>query len=170
MTLVNDSINVVLGVTVLLSYVITLPPAMQTMSANYLWAGIIGTSRSLTIVSMFITAIAYLYTYYYLRTESSMIVTIGFLLFLIGATLWAPMLTLNKKFLTLGALTMTSIGILVLLIFIFLKFDSLPLKIAIVYVFFHVFVLDNLHWGYKFYNIYDPTILAQMTGTVKMNG
>ena len=161
MTIVNDSIHVVLGSAVLLSYIITLPPAMKTMSANYLWAGIAGTSRSLTIASMFITAIAYLYTYYYLRTESSMIVTTGFVLFLVGATLWAPMLTRNKKFLTLGALTMTSIGILILLVFIFYKFDSLLLKIAIVYVFFHVFVLDNLHWGYKFYNMYDPSLLSK---------
>ena len=154
MILLNDAINVVLGSAVLISYVITLPHATRTMSSDYLWAGITGTGRSLTIASMFITAIAYLYTYYYLR-EESWLVTIGFVLFLAGATLWAPMLTSKKKWLTLGALAMTSIGIFTLLLFVFLNSDSLLLKIAIVYVFFHVFVLDNLHWGYKFYNLYD---------------
>lgn len=155
MILLNDAINIVLGLAVLISYVITLPHATRTMSSDYLWAGITGTGRSLTIASMFITAIAYLYTYYYLRAESSWLVTIGFVLFLAGATLWAPMLTSKKKWLTLGALAMTSIGIFTLLLFVFLNSDSLLLKIAIVYVFFHVFVLDNLHWGYKFYNLYD---------------
>lgn len=152
-TIANDSITIVLGLSVLLSYVITLPPAIKRMSANYLWAGIRGTTRTLTIVSMFLTAMAYLYAYYHLRTESSYIVTVGFVLFLVGAVLWAPILTQNNKFMTMSALTLTSIGALVLVLYTFFNSDSVLLKVAVVYVFFHVFVLDNVHWGYKFLRI-----------------
>lgn len=152
-TIANDSITIVLGLSVLLSYVITLPPAIKRMSANYLWAGIRGTARTLTIVSMFLTAMAYLYAYYHLRTESSYIVTVGFVLFLVGAVLWAPFLTQNNKFMTMSALTLTSIGALVLVLYTFFNSGSVLLKVAVVYVFFHVFVLDNVHWGYKFLRI-----------------
>ena len=157
---VNDTINIVLGISVLSSYVITLPPAMETMSANYLWAGIGGTARALTIASMFVTAAAYLYAYYHLRKDPSPVVTVGFVAFLVGAVAWAPLLTKNKKILTIAALSLTSLGALVLLVHTFLNYPSPLLKIAVAYVFFHVFVLDNLHWGYKFLKIYDPTIHA----------
>lgn len=155
-TIANDSITIVLGLSVLLSYGIILPPAIKRMSADYLWAGIRGTARTLTVASMFLTAIAYLYAYYHLRTESSYVVTIGFVLFLVGAVLWAPFLTQNKKVLTIGALTLTSIGALILVLYTFFNSESVLLKVAVVYVFFHVFVLDNVHWGYKFLQNYKP--------------
>ena len=158
LTIANDSINIVLGLGVLLSYIITLPPAMKRMSVDYLWAGIRGTARTLTIASMVVTAIAYLYAYYHLRTESSYVVTIGFVLFLVGAVLWAPFLIQNKKVLTIGALTLTSIGALVLVLYTFSNSKSVLLKTAIVYVLFHVLVLDNVHWGYKFLQNYKPGI------------
>ena len=155
---VNDTIIVVLGLSVLASYVITLPRATKTMSANYLWAGIGGIARSLTIASMFVTAAAFLYAYYHLRKDTSPVVTVGFLAFLVGAVLWAPFLTKNKKILTIGALSLTSLGALLLLVYTFVEYQSPLLKVAVAYIFFHVFALDNLHWGYKFLKLYDPTI------------
>ena len=157
-TVANDLINIILGLGVLLSYVIILPPAMKRMSADYLWAGIRGKARTLTVSSMLLTAIAYLYAYYHLRTEPSTTVTMGFVLFLVGALLWAPFLAKNNKIMTMGALTLTSIGALVLVFYTFYNFDSALLRAAVLHIFFHVFVLDNLHWGYKFLRNYNPRI------------
>ena len=64
----------------------------------------------------------------------------------------------EQKDLTIGALSLTSLGALLLLVYTFVEHQSPLLKVAVAYIFFHVFALDNLHWGYKFLKLYDPTI------------
>ena len=110
-----------------------------------------GAARQATTVSIFVAAAAYLALLWVLRPDASPITLAGYALFLIGAACWAPMLRRRQTVATLAALTATSVGA-ALLLWRAWTWDKTPryARWAAAYVFFHVFVLDNVHWGARF--------------------
>lgn len=153
-------LNLVLGPLVIWSYVRELPGAMADgTSLDDLWAGIGGWTRRLTNVSIALAAIAYLVVLWHLRNDRSLLVLLGYALFLGGAVLWAPLLRRGWPRTTVLVLTLTSIGAAVLLRRVLVPEQTAssssssspqPLVVgAATYVLFHVFALDNLHWGIR---------------------
>ena len=146
-----DAINLLLGPLVLYTYAHHLPAAQKEgMTLDDLWANIKGVSRHLTTLSIFFAAIAYLIALYTLRCDESRTTFLGYALFLVGAVLWAPLLRYRCVAATLGALTVTSIGALILLYRAHARKNGWTLAaVAAGYVFCHVFLLDNMHWGIR---------------------
>lgn len=147
-------LNLVLGPLVIWSYVRELPGAMADgASLDDLWAGIGGWTRRLTNVSIALAAVAYLVVLWHLRNDRSLLVLLGYALFLGGAVLWAPLLRRGWPRTTVLVLTLTSIGAAVLLRRVLVPeqtASSSPLVVgAATYVLFHVFALDNVHWGIR---------------------
>lgn len=145
-----------LGGIVLLTYAICLPRAFALPNGKMrAWGGIQGATRTLYGVSIVLAALAYVWLMHALPDEPAS--ARAFQLFLFGACLWAPLLLASMhckgsrlfRAGVIAALAITSAGAMWLLQ------RALSEKarwgvLAASWLLFHVFVLDNLVWGYRF--------------------
>ena len=154
-------VNIILGTFVLYSYYRYLGGAIKkNISVDKLWANIKGNKRNIYYLSMIISTISYLYLTYYLvfiNKNNRFYITLSTLIFLVGASLWEPLLYYHfingiDKIYVYLSLCLTSIGIILLYIYIMGK-GNLISKICISLFLFHVLILDNLIWSIKFQNI-----------------
>lgn len=154
-------LNLTLGSVVLLTYIYFLPLLLKKkISLDEMWGNIKGRERNLTILSMIISAISFLYVIYYFtitKIKNKKLVYTAFIIFFIGAILWAPSLYnyfMNKNDLNLIImilmLCLTTIGIILLTIYIFSLKKQYLLKLAISLFLFHVLFLDNLNYASRF--------------------
>lgn len=154
-------VNIILGSFVLYSYYKYLGDARnKNINIDKLWANIKGNKRNIYYLSMIFSTISYLYLLYYfvfINKNDRVYITISTLIFLLGASLWAPFLYyhlihgLDKIFIYLS-LCITSVGIILLFIYIMNKGNIIS-KLCITLFLFHVLILDNLIWSIKFQNI-----------------
>ena len=153
--------NLLFGSIVLITYIYFLPKIHNlNVSFDEIWGNIKGVERNFTYFSMIISALSFIYVIYYFainKFKNKKMITLGFIIFYIGAILWCPSLYnyfLNKNELNLLlmilTLCLTSLGILILLIYIYSLRQKYLLKIAISLFFFHVLFLDNINYSIRF--------------------
>ena len=156
-------LNLICGSLVLLSYMYFLPLIRKNnVSLNAMWGQITGTERNLTYLSMLVSTVSFIYVLYYFTNNNikhRKLVYLGFSLFFIGAISWAPLLYkyfLNKNettsLLMILALCLTTMGIILLMVYIFSLEKNYLLKLAISLFGFHILFLDNLNYATRFVN------------------
>lgn len=148
--------NLIAGAIVILTYLYYLPK----LSLDDAWGNIKGTERNLTIIYMIIAALAFSYILYHYtvnKIEKSLLLYTSLVIFFIGAILWAPLLynyfsnkTEINLILMYLTLCITTIGTLLLFIYIFKTKKNYGVKIAITLFLFHILFLDNLNYAIKF--------------------
>jgi len=124
---------------------------LSKCSIKRVWAGISNPSvQSFYLASIFLSAIFYLIVWiYYLYQPLSIMLYLGNYLFLFGALLWPVFLYYLSFHLTSLslALTLTSLGALLLLIgTCFSSVFHIGIFLCSLYLFLHVFCLDNVYW------------------------
>jgi hypothetical protein len=148
--------NIIAGSIVILTYIYYLPK----LSLNEAWGNIKGTERNLTIFYMIIATLSYLYILYHFTNNNihkPKLLYTSIIIFFIGAILWAPLLynylknknEINLIFMYL-TLCITTIGTLLLFIYIFKLKNKYGLKLAITLFLFHILFLDNINYSIKF--------------------
>ena len=148
--------NLIAGAIVILTYIYYLPK----LSLDDAWGNIKGTERNLTIIYMIIAALSFSYILYHYtvnKIEKSLLLYTSLVIFFVGAILWAPLLYnyfSNKTDINLIlmylTLCITTIGTLLLFIYIFKSKKNYGVKIAIILFLFHILFLDNLNYAIKF--------------------
>lgn len=148
--------NLIAGAIVILTYLYYLPK----LSLDDAWGNIKGTERNLTIIYMIIAALAFSYILYHYtvnKIENPLLLYTSLVIFFIGAILWAPILynyfsnkTEINLILMYLTLCITTIGTLLLFIYIFKTKKNYGVKIAITLFLFHILFLDNLNYAIKF--------------------
>ena len=148
--------NLIAGAIVILTYIYFLPK----LSLDDAWGNIKGTERNLTILYMIIAALAFSYILYHYtvnKIEKPLLLYTSLIIFFIGAILWSPSLynyVSNKTEINLIlmylTLCITTIGTLLLFIYIFKSKKNYSVKIAIILFLFHILFLDNLNYAIKF--------------------
>lgn len=142
-------LNLIGGALVLGTYFIFL----RGLSQKTLWVGIDNPKvRTLYGVSMIFAAIGYLLFFWENQKQKKVSAQkkAWLIVFFLSAATWAPSLSDKKTVLwptTLFALTGTSLAVAMLF-----WLETSPLaRLGLGYLFFHVFVLDNLIWGRNFF-------------------
>jgi len=148
--------NLIAGAIVILTYLYYLPK----LSLDDAWGNIKGTERNLTIIYMIIAALAFSYILYHYtvnKIEKPLLLYTSLVIFFIGSILWAPILynyfsnkTEINLILMYLTLCITTIGTLLLFIYIFKTKKNYGVKIAITLFLFHILFLDNLNYAIKF--------------------
>ena len=148
--------NLIAGAIVILTYIYYLPK----LSLDDAWGNIKGNERNLTIIYMIIAALSFSYILYHYtvnKIEKSLLLYTSLVIFFVGAILWAPLLYnyfSNKTDINLIlmylTLCITTIGSLLLFIYIFKTKKIYGVKIAIIIFLFHILFLDNLNYAIKF--------------------
>jgi len=148
--------NLIAGAIVILTYIYYIPK----LSLDDAWGNIKGTERNLTIIYMIIAALAFSYILYHYtvnKIENPLLLYTSLVIFFIGAILWAPLLynyfsnkTEINLILIYLTLCITTIGTLLLFIYIFKTKKIYGVKIAITLFLFHILFLDNLNYAIKF--------------------
>jgi hypothetical protein len=148
--------NIIGGLIVILTYIYYLPK----VSLNEAWGNINGIERNLTIFYMIIATLSFLYILYYFTNNNihkPKLLYTSIIIFFIGAILWAPLLynyLKNKTEINLIlmylTLCITTIGTLLLFIYIFKLKQKYGLKLAITLFLFHILFLDNINYSIKF--------------------
>jgi len=147
--------NLIAGAIVILSYIYYIPK----VSLDDAWGNITGTERNLTLLYMIVAALSFSYILYHFtinKIENPLLLNTSLVIFFVGAILWAPLLynyLSNKTELNLIlmylTLCITTIGTLLLFIYIFKKKKNYGVKIAIILFLFHILFLDNLNYAVK---------------------
>ena len=141
-------LNILGGILVLSTYVIFL----RRLSQETLWVGIDNPNvRKMYVVSMIFAAIGYLLFFWENQKQKKVFQQkqAWLIVFFLSAATWAPSLSDKKTVLwpiTLFALTGTSLSVIMLFYFE----NSALARLGLGYLFFHVFILDNLIWGRNF--------------------
>ena len=148
--------NLIAGAIVILTYIYYLPK----ISLDEAWGNIKGNERILTIVYMIIAALSFSYILYHYtvnKIDKPILLYTSLFIFFIGAILWTPSLynyVSNKTDVNLIlmylTLCITTIGTLLLFIYIFKSKKNYGVKIAIILFLFHILFLDNLNYAIKF--------------------
>lgn len=152
-----------LGTIVLLTYALCLPQAFRLPNGKlHAWGGINGGLRTMYAVSIILAAVAYLWLMYTLPASDCKN-AIAFQIFLGGAALWAPLVLASMnapdngllKAGVIAALTLTTAGAIGLLWRAAKGGATTTVVrrstvIAAAWLLFHVFLLDNVVWGYRF--------------------
>lgn len=148
--------NLIVGAIVILTYLYYIPK----LSLDDAWGNIKGTERNLTIIYMIIAALAFSYILYHYtvnKIEKPLLLYTSLVIFFIGSILWAPILynyfsnkTEINLILMYLTLCITTIGTLLLFIYIFKTKKNYGVKIAITLFLFHILFLDNLNYAIKF--------------------
>ena len=148
--------NLIAGAIVILTYIYYIPK----LSLDEAWGNIKGTERKITIIYMIISALSFSYILYHYtvnKIDKPLLIYTSLVIFFIGAILWAPSLYnyfLNKTNVNLLlmylTLCITTIGTLLLFIYIFKSKKKYGVKIAIILFLFHILFLDNLNYAIKF--------------------
>ena len=162
------STNIILGTLLLFSY-FYIGSQQKKGTVEKLWGNIKGTSRTLTIMSIFIAGILYLPIIYYLgfKTDGANKELLKQILkyqaiFIIVSMIWMPLSISyleNKNILTKFGIIMTlfvvAMSVLMFSYKIF-KLDT-PLNnlkimalVGCAYLFFHTFFMDFIVWNYNF--------------------
>ena len=154
-------VNIILGIFIIYSYYRYLGGKIKKkISADKLWANIKGYKRNIYYLFMIISTISYLYLIFYLvfiNKNNRFYIILSTLIFLVGTSLWAPLLyyhfiyNLNKIYVYLS-LCISSVGIILLFIYIMSKGNLLS-KIFISLFLFNVLILENIIWSINFQNI-----------------
>ena len=119
---------------------------------------------------MLFAALSYIYFTYWLvfrdgfegERKKELMVWVGTILFFVGACSWAPFLYyyfkkgLSKIFVYLS-LSVTSVGIMLLMIYLMNEGDILS-RVCVGVFLFHVLVMDNIIWSVKFQGIKNNSI------------
>jgi hypothetical protein len=148
--------NLIAGTIVILTYIYYLPK----LSLDDAWGNIKGTERNLTMIYMIIAALSFSYILYHYtvnKIEKPILLYTSLVIFFMGAILWAPSLynyfsnkTDVNLILMYLTLCITTIGTLLLFIYIFKSKKNYGVKIAITLFLFHILFLDNLNYATKF--------------------
>ena len=164
------SVNVGLGMLLIASYVYF---AMENKKkVNKLWGNIKGVKRKITIASIFITTLFYLFTIYYIIFKTNSLdqekvknIVLYQAILILASMLWMP---LTIRYMKNKNAIIKSIVILVLFTVAIASFGNffkvskiiVPKKekylklisiLGAFYLFFHTFVLDFLLWNYNFF-------------------
>jgi len=148
--------NLIAGAIVILTYLYYIPK----LYLDDAWGNIKGYERKLTIIYMIIAALSFCYILYHYtvnKIEKQILLYTSLVIFFIGAILWAPLLynyfsnkTEINLILMYLSLCITTIGALLLFIYIFKTKKNYGVKIAITLFLFHILFLDNLNYAIKF--------------------
>jgi hypothetical protein len=142
-------LNLILGGFVLWSYVKFLPGLPESK----LWVGIDKPLyRYGYVLSMIFSAIGYILFLTKTRQFKKKKSIIALVFFLVSSALWAPFLSssYSTQCYNVLCLTVTSVSV-----FILWKWETQPLaRLGLLYLLFHVFVLDNLIWGGQFVRLH----------------
>lgn len=134
------ALNLFGGFLVLFSYFIYVPKT----PSKILWAGITNPLiKKIYGLSMILSAICFL-TYFFTSQASQSSYQI-LTMFFVASFLWTPSLLQKNSTITFFFLSVVSISVLLLIL---LEKNKIA-KYSLFYFFFHVFVLDNLYWGFK---------------------
>lgn len=156
----NLVITILLGFIVLLFYSLLLP------SNKYVYGNIQNKNLLLFyFISIILSGISYiiiwiLQVFFYQEehndNNSNSLYTTGNALFLLGALLWPFFLYLYPKqfHLVIFTLCITSLGSLLILIQECLYKDNIVGIIFAIYLFFHVFILDNIIWSSSYRKLF----------------
>tara|TARA_B100001027_G_C16140099_1_gene273233 strand:+ start:92 stop:601 length:510 start_codon:yes stop_codon:yes gene_type:complete len=161
------AVNVGLGLILLASYVYF--GMKNNKIVNKLWGNIKGVKRKIIITSILITALFYLFTFYYISFKSDNLdkekiknIVLYQAILILASMLWMPLSIkyLNKKE------ELTKIGIILILFVVAMsalaifynifklndsgKYKNLAL-IGSGLLFLHTFLLDFLDWNYNFF-------------------
>lgn len=144
----NLIITILLGIIIIIFYSIFLP------QNKYLWGNITNKNLKWFIgISIMISVISYLIVFFLniLNNKDRTLYTIGNSIFLIGALLWPVFLYYRptKFHSVILALSITSLGALLILINESVDRSIIGIIFA-TYLFFHVFVMDNLIWSMSY--------------------
>ena len=159
--------NIILGLLLLASYYYFASENKDIV--NKLWGNIKGIRRYFTIVSIIITAILYLFTFYYIGFKSDKLdqniiknIVLYQAMLILASMLWMPLSIKylnNKEELTKVAIILILFVVAMCALAIFYKifklndtgkFKNLALLGAGV-LFLHTFLLDFLNWNYNFF-------------------
>ena len=148
--------NLIAGAIVILTYIYFLPK----LSIDDAWGNIKGLERNLTMLYLIVAALSFSYILYHYtvnKIEKPLFLYTSLVIFFIGAILWTPLLYnyfSNKTELNLIlmylTLCITTIGTLLLFIYIFKSKKNYGVKLAIILFLFHILFLDNLNYAVKF--------------------
>lgn len=154
MNIFNFSSTFILGFLVILFYFLFLP------KNNYAWANIKDLKiRLIILISILLSAISYLIIWikntFYLSNKSNLYL-IGNIIFLIGAILWPISLHYypTKFHYVILSLCITSLGALIILINECIDKSIIGIIFAI-YLFFHVFFMDNIYWASSYRSLFN---------------
>lgn len=137
-------LNLLGGIMVLGSYILALP----RVPSKRLWAGIKNPMvKNLYVASMLLAAVAYLIFLFKSRYSVQTLFVLG--VFFLASTLWAPSLLYKTPWVTLLCLSITSLSVF----FLTIMEKDLTARICLLYFLFHVFVLDNLYWGIRYFDV-----------------
>lgn len=148
----NFVISFLFGISVLFCYGYFLP------KSKYAWGNIKKTSiKSLYFISIFLSAISYLVVWVYqvFYKEPSLLYSYGNTIFLIGALLWPIVLYFapTRFHTVILTLSITSLGALLILLDQCLHPGTIKIIFAL-YLFLHVFVLDNIFWSISYRSLF----------------
>ena len=166
---------VLLGIGVLASYYFLLPHVKPNEPLSALWFGIPKSIQHVYYVSIVLSGIAFIASFVWIvqhivRDDFIQHLTTAYIVFLIGAISWSVTLwwwgTTQKKTIayTLSqasvvlSLTVTTIGVAWLLYNLWHIHQSsvrIPMWCfaCVIYLLFHVFVLDNIRWVFGFLTV-----------------
>jgi hypothetical protein len=133
--------NILGGILIVLTYILYLPKVQTKL----LWGGISENLQRVFLTSIFISAVAFIVGVITLATSNQVISNVfclGLTMFIIGSSLWAPMLMKNDRFFVFIALTMTTIGLLLMV----MESHSRIATICFLVVFLHALIMDNVVW------------------------
>jgi len=155
MDILNFCITLCLGFMIILFYFLYLP------KNNYVWGDITDKNeRQYIMLSILLACISYLFIWikqvFFRPTEKFLILyTIGNSLFLIGGILWPLFLNYfpTHYHLVIFSLCITSLGALIILIQQSLEKDIIGIIFSI-YLFFHVFFMDNVLWASSYRSLF----------------
>jgi hypothetical protein len=154
----NFSITIILGFFVLFFYILFLP------KNKYVWGNIQNSQlRYIIGFSIILSAISYLVLWirqvFYVQNEHPLF-TSGNIIFLIGALLWPLCLHFfpTQFHTVILTLSISSLGIFLILIDECLDKSVVGIIFA-VYLFFHVFFMDNIVWASFYRSIFPKNAL-----------
>jgi len=134
--------NIIGGIFVLSSYFIYLPK----MSSQQLWVGIPKSLQTFFLISILLAIISFISAFFLLSHLSS-IFWFGLSLFYIGASLWSIMLYHHSKLGVFIALSLTSLGALLMTFH-----HNRLITLLFTYLFLHCLIMDNIIWFSYFLN------------------
>lgn len=148
-------------ITLLLGFIVILFYAMYLPKNSYAWGGITdATDRRYIMISILLAGISYLVVWtrqVFVKPSGtySFLFTIGNIIFLAGALLWPLFLHLfpSRFHWVIVSLCITSLGALILLAQQIFEWDFIGIIFAL-YLFFHVFVMDNIFWASSFRSLF----------------
>lgn len=148
----NLWLNLLGGVAVLTSYAVFLP---QKSSTEW-WVGLPSQIQMVFWVSLAVAGVCFVASFVIaFRQQRMWEYYMMMMLFYVGATLWAPMVSIRSPTMVLISLFLTSVGALGMAIF---SYDPL-IFVLMFFVFLHCFLMDNIVWYLAYLNYMLPSTM-----------